>query len=309
MFSASQLYVVAVVSNPLGTISRPTLARKFCQQMLDAGVNLTLVEGALGERPFELTGLDARINYVPVRYQTICWHKESLINIGFSRLPKAARYIAWIDADVSWRTSDWPVQIIDGLQQFSVLQPWTTCYDLGPQDEHLDAHTSFAALHRSKKPIFPTWKKGYTFGHPGYAWCGRRETLENMGGLIDFAALGSADHNMALGMLGRITETFPAGISPQFTEAMLAWQAKAKQFVGMRIGALPLTIEHTWHGKKTSRGYVTRWQILEKYKFNPLTDLKRNLDGVMELAGNKPDLQHDIELYFEARDEDANSTK
>jgi hypothetical protein len=27
------------------------------------------------------------------------------------------------------------------------------------------------------------------------------------------------------------------------------------------------------------------------------------------LAGNKPDLQHDIELYFEARDEDANSTK
>jgi hypothetical protein len=29
----------------------------------------------------------------------------------------------------------------------------------------------------------------------------------------------------------------------------------------------------------------------------------------MELAGNKPDLQHDIELYFEARDEDANSTK
>ena len=28
-------------------------------------------------------------------------------------------------------------------------------------------------------------------------------------------------------------------------------------------------------------------------------------DGVIELAGNKPEMQHDIEAYFASRDEDA----
>jgi hypothetical protein len=35
--------------------------------------------------------------------------------------------------------------------------------------------------------------------------------------------------------------------------------------------------------------------------------LKRNTYGVLELAGNKPQLRHDIDCYFRARDEDSNT--
>ena len=37
--------------------------------------------------------------------------------------------------------------------------------------------------------------------------------------------------------------------------------------------------------------------------FDPFDDLKRNVFGVLELAGNKPDLTRDIEIYFRLRDE------
>lgn len=307
-FSPSELHVIAVVSNPLRTLVRPRLAARFIHHMVESGVQLTVVEAALGYRPYELELLCPEpISFIGVRHSTLVWHKESLINIALSRLPKTARYIAWIDADVFFRNPNWASDTIHALQQYSIVQPWENCYDLGPHGKHMEpVHTSFASLVVRGQPIFPHWKKGYTFGHPGYAWAARREILEEIGGLFEFAALGSADHNMALGLLGRITETFPADISPEFTAAMLAWQARGEYHVGARIGYVPGTIEHTWHGSKTKRGYVSRWEILRQYNFNPVTDLRKNLDGVIELSGAKRNMRHAVEAYFRSRDEDAN---
>ena len=309
-FVASQLHVVAVVSNPLRFASRIRLTKAFCEQQLAAGVSLTLVECALGDRAFDFEHIDPRINFVGVRHTTICFHKESLINIGLSRLPRHAAYIAWIDADVMFRCPTWPLDIIHALQQYSVIQPWETALDLGPRGEILDVHTSFAALFVQGRPIFPTWRKGYTFGHPGYCWAVRREIVERVGGLYDAAILGSADHNMSLGLLGRVTETFPADISPEFTASQLSWQARGRHFIGERIGYLPASvIEHTFHGAKAKRGYVSRWDILRKWKYYPVTDIRRNLDGVVELCGNKPGFQKDVEAYFASRDEDSNQAR
>ncbi len=306
--SPDLLYVVTVVSNPLRTASRPALAKAFVARMLAVGVHLTLVECVLGQRPFEFAHFASHgVNFVGVRHTTICWHKESLINIGISRLPASARYIAWIDADIAFRNHTWAADTVHALQQYSVIQPWQHAYDLGPQDQHLETHTSFTSLYVHGKSISPQWRKGYTFGHPGYAWAARREIIEAWGGLYETAVLGSADHNMALGFLGRITETFPADISPQFTESMLAWQARGQHAVGRRIGYVPGTIEHTWHGPKIKRAYVERWNIMRTYKFNPVTDVRHNLEGVTELTGDKPDFQHAIEAYFASRDEDSNT--
>jgi hypothetical protein len=308
-FSPAQLHVVAVVSNPLRFASRVKLTEEFCRQQLAAGVSLTLVECALGERAYMFANLDPRINYVPVRHTTICWHKESLINIGLSRLPRSAEYIAWIDADIMFRSPTWAVDIIHALQQFAVIQPWETALDLGPRGEVLELHTSFCSLFVQNKPIYPTWRKGYTFGHPGYAWAARREIIDQIGGLYDDAILGSADHNQALAMIGRATETFPVDISPEFTASQLAWQARAKHFVGQRIGFLGGTIEHGFHGPKARREYISRWDILRKWRYNPVTDIRYNIDRVVELAMNKPGLQHDIETYFARRDEDSNQAR
>jgi hypothetical protein len=80
-----------------------------------------------------------------------------------------------------------------------------------------------------------------------------------------------------------------------------------QRHLGTGVGCLGGTIEHFWHGSKDKRAYVSRWNILDKHKFNPATDLKRNSFGVVELAGNKPGLTHDIDRYFRSRDEDSNT--
>jgi hypothetical protein len=79
------------------------------------------------------------------------------------------------------------------------------------------------------------------------------------------------------------------------------------QHIAGNISYVAGSIEHMWHGAKAKRDYVGRWDILARNAFDPATDLKRNTWGVLELAGNKPDLRRDLDGYFRARDEDSNT--
>ena len=67
------------------------------------------------------------------------------------------------------------------------------------------------------------------------------------------------------------------------------------------------TIEHPFHGRKSDRGYLSRWQMFLDNGFDPHTDLKRNACGVLEFAGNKPDLERAFDRYLRAREEDVNT--
>ena len=297
------LHVVAVLSNPMGWESRIRLYRGFAEHMLDSGVRLTTVECAYGNRPFCLAG-DKHINHVAVRAKTVLWVKENLINIGIARLPQDWQYVAWIDADIFFRKSSWATATVDALQRYDVVQPWSDCYDLGPNDEHLHAHRSFCRQWAGSQPIGPG---PYVFAHPGYAWAATREALEHLGGLIDTAILGAADHHMALGLIGRAEQSVPAGIAPEYARLVHDWQARASCTVAGNIGFVPGTIEHLWHGAKEKRRYIDRWQILLRHEFSPTRDLRRNVWGVWELAGNKPALRRDIDAYMRQRDEDDNS--
>ncbi|HET6184422.1 MAG TPA: hypothetical protein VFA03_12605 [Acetobacteraceae bacterium] len=299
------LHVVTAIANPIRWQSRIRLFHAFAAHMLDSGVDLTVVECAYGERPFELAGTP-HVRHVPVRAKTLLWNKENLINIGLARLPEDWRYAAWIDADIAFRKSGWAAETVHALQQYDVVQPWSDCYDLGPNDEHLEAHRSFCRLVHEDRPIVPSGQAGYTFAHPGYAWAATRRALNLLGGLIETAVLGAGDHHMALALIGRVRESVPGGISAAYLRPLLNWQARAEQHIAGNIGYVPGTIEHGWHGAKAKRAYVDRWSILTRNAFDPDTDVMRNTWGVMELAGNKPRLRHEIDRYFRSRAEDAN---
>jgi len=301
------LYVVTAVANPLRWKSRPRLFRMFEEHMLESGVNLTVVECAYGERPYEcLPSVESdRITHIGVRANNLVWNKECLLNIGISRMSHSARYIAWVDADIFFRSKTWASDTVHLLQLYKMVQPWTTCYDLGPNGEHIQAHTSFCRLFHDGKPIKSG--PGYEFPHPGYAWAATRDALEAVGGLIETAALGAADHHMSHSLIGKAAYTFPGSISSAYMRPIYAWQERAQRAICGNIGYLHGTIEHFWHGSKVSRKYIERWEVLTKHDFNPDTDLKRNTYGVLELAGNKPELRLDIDRYMRQRNEDANS--
>ena len=301
-----KLNVVTAVANPILWKSRTALYRDFEQHMLDSGVNLTVVECAYGDRPYELAG-NANVNHVPVRAKTLVWNKENLLNIGIART--TGRYIATLDADIRFRRATWAKDTIQALQIYDVVQPWATCYDLGPNDEHLQSHSSFCKLVKTNKPIVqgPNAIGSYEFGHPGYAWAYTRQALEWLGGLIETAALGAADHHMALALVGKVGETIPGNLTDGYKAPLYQWQKMAMQHIAGNIGFVGGTIEHFWHGSKSLRRYVERWSVLANNHFDPRTDLKRNTTGVLELAGNKPKLRHDLDLYFRQRDEDSNT--
>ena len=128
-----------------------------------------------------------------------------------------------------------------------------------------------------------------------------------LGGLIETATLGAGDHHMALALLGRVRESVPGSISDGYLRPLLRWQDRASRHIAGNIGYVPGSIEHDWHGAKAKRAYVDRWSTLLRNHFDPETDLMRNTWGVLELAGDKPQLRFDIDRYFRARDEDSNS--
>ena len=66
--------------------------------------------------------------------------------------------------------------------------------------------------------------------------------------------------------------------------------------------ALHGTIEHCGTGEGEARLHRAGKFCLA-HSFDPTSDLKRNTHGVLELAGNKPKLSHDIDDYFRPRDE------
>jgi hypothetical protein len=307
---AELLHVITAVANPIRWKSRLKLYRDFEQHMLDSGVKLTVVECAYGERPHELAGTP-HVQHVGVRTsgRNMVWNKENLLNVGIQRNPDA-KYFATLDADIAFRRGDWAAETVQALQHYHAVQPWSDCYDLGPNGEHLQAHRSFARLFQDDKPLVqgPNAYAGpYEFGHPGYAWAWTRDLLEWTGGLIETAALGAADHHMAMGLIGKVGDSIPRNLTDGYKEPLYLWQQRVQRHLGTGVGCLGGTIEHFWHGSKDKRAYVSRWNILDKHKFNPATDLKRNSFGVVELAGNKPGLTHDIDRYFRSRDEDSNT--
>jgi len=311
---ADLLDVVAVYSNPMRWASRLKLHKQFEQHMIDSGVRLTVVECAFGERPYELTD-HPTINRVRVRSKSAVWNKENLINIGISRLPEDWNYVCWCDADIAFRKPNWASETVHALQHYDIVQPWSDAYDLGPNDEHIQAHKSFCFQYYHDKPVVasgsgPFWGFSggpYDYPHTGYAWAATRRAVNLLGGLFDVAGMGAGDHHMALALVGKMEKSLPGKVSASYFRNLKTWEKRAIQHINYNLGFVWGTIEHNFHGRKNQRKYIERWDMFLQNDFDPDTDLKKNSYGVYELCGNKPKLTHQLDQYFRLRNEDTNS--
>ena len=303
-----KLYVVTAISNPVRYKARYALYHRFAKQMLASGVHFYTVEMAFGNRPFEVTSADNPC-HLQVRSDQELWHKENLLNLIIEKLPPEAKYVAWVDADVMFTRPDWAEETVEQLQHFKVVQMFSHAQDLGPNFEPLQLHAGFVYNYLNfgtqDQSICPDEQQSNVNGHPGYCWAARRETLEQLGGLIDFAILGSADHNMAKAFLGLVDKTFFPGITQGYKDRLRAWQALATKHVLQDIGYVPGTINHYWHGKKKNRGYDTRWKILSYSKFDPNTDLFKDDQGLICIPETNLWLRDSIRKYFRSRNEDS----
>jgi hypothetical protein len=299
-----KLWIIAVVSNPERYKSRYELFHRFKKSVEVSGANLLIVEMAFGSRPFELTEPN-NPHHVQLRSNAEVWHKENMINIGISRLPQDWKYVAWIDADIEFMRQDWPDEIIHQLQHFHVIQLFQNAIDLGPEGQAIKTMDGFVySWLTGQDPAFS--KKGGSgpYWHPGYAWAARREAIDALGGLIDFAILGAADHHMAWAFLGKVIENTPKEVTPAYRKHLEIWQDRATVHIRQNVGYMPGTIFHHWHGSKVNRFYTSRWKILTKHGFNPELDLKRDWQGVWHLSDVGLRMRNDLRAYFRSRNED-----
>ncbi len=311
------LYVVCAVSNPIRWASRIALARAAIVDWLkEPNVHVTVVECAYGARAYDLTDLaSSRVNHVPVRATTMAWSKENLLNIGIAHLPHSAEFVGTFDADITFRKTGWATEALHELQLYPVIQPWKTAYDLGPNDAHLSSFSSFAYSYHTGRPVVPRFdpktmhltNSPYAYPHPGYCWAWQLSILGRIGGLFELGGCGAGDHHMALALIGKVDSSIPKGVNADYIKLLRVWENRALSQVNRKIGFASQTIEHPFHGAKGNRRYNDRWFMMLEQQFDPLTDLKKNQYGVLEWAGNKPNLERLWDNYLRDRQEDANT--
>ena len=151
---------------------------------------------------------------------------------------------------------------IEKLETFAFVQLFQLSFFLGPQgkNEILREDFSFVYAIQNGKRVDPLRHEN-CFVHPGYAWATRRETFNEMGGLLEFALLGGGEIHFAFALFNRIHQTIPNGLHADYRRLTKIWADRVGRLssYGYRVTFLPIHLYHYWHGDRMHRQYDKRW--------------------------------------------------
>lgn len=297
------LYVILPYFNYCNFHRRTQLFLEFIARIKENPVvRIVVVEASSPEYDFLLPRkIPGVYKHIGFKCKDHVWIKENLINLAVKQLPRMWRYMAWVDADITFLNTSWADDTIYALtHKYDVAQIYQTCVNMGPENEALKIDRSFGYMYRESGHPYHKAAK-YGFWHPGFAWACSRRAYEQMGGLIDFGILGSGDRHMALALIGLVDISHPGNIHENYKKHLLWFQQQAK---GLELGWIPGTILHHWHGRLEDRKYQERWNILTKGEYDPDTDIVRSKDGLIELTEKGKRLSEQLTNYFIGRRED-----
>jgi len=298
----NKLNVIIVISNPCLFKKRYQLTKEFIKriELEETNVRLYIVELCYKNQQFMITQSSNK-NHLQIKCNDVIWHKENMINMGVKKLlPKDWKAMAWIDADIEFENSDWALdtlKILNGCKD--IVQIWSHCDDMDSDKTTMRIFHSFGYQYTKGNKYNGI---GVNYWHPGYAWACTRKAYEKMGGLYDYAILGSGDNIMALSLLKNGLKAVNENSTIGYKKSIVQFQ---NRMIGLRLGYVPGVIRHYFHGTKKNRKYTERWLILLKYNFDPLTFIKYNKVGLLVPTDmcNK-ELLNDIFNYFKERNED-----
>lgn len=291
------LYVILPYFNFCGFKRRRSLFVNFVKEIQGTKAIRIVVSEALGPSPLPKMDTFCHLTF---ETDSPIWLKENLINMAIQRLPKDWKYVAWVDADIAFLNQNWVEDTITELKSYDIVQMFQTCVNLGSKNEALKIDKSFGYMHRGSGTPYVTSDR-YGFWHPGYAWGCTRKAWLQMGGLIDWAILGSGDRHMSLAWIGRAKDSAPGTIHPNYKALLVEYECMCK---GLEVSYVGGTILHHWHGRPEDRKYRERWDILTKNKFDPLTDIGQTDSGLVQLSDSGRRLEKELVEYFIGRRED-----
>jgi hypothetical protein len=314
-YSSRALWGVSAFFDPCDALPSLAVLERFSARVRAQGLPLLIVELAFGAAPFRIPASMAD-RVVRWRSDTVLWHKERLLNLGFSDLPSECRYVAWLDADVIFENDDWVSQTVARLQTYRVVQPfetacWTDASGLPPprglppgvgEGHELPSLASTLESAVDRRRVLGRY---LLHGHTGFAWAAHREVIERYG-LYDRAILGGGDVINAHALAGdddflRGLNLYCRELSPRERESIGSWGRAIAAETGGRIASIPGRAVHLYHGPTSSRGYLERLKILRESDFDPECDIVTDAEGCWRWNSDKPILQQRVRDYFVAR--------
>jgi len=296
-----KLHVIAVISNPAQFARRYILAKEFIHRMEeDPNVIVYVVELAYGTQQYHITDSKNK-RHLQLRANHMLWHKENMINVGVKKLlPKGWKAFAWIDADVEFENPSWAkdtLRLLNGYKD--IVQTFSHAIDMDTDESAMRIFTSFGFQYEKKQQYN---KNPHNFWHPGYAWAMTRKAYERIGGLYEYAILGSGDNIMSLSLINNGLKAINEESTDGYKTTIETFQTKMRT---LRLGYTPGVIRHHFHGSKKKRGYNDRWKILTENNYHPLEHISHDKNGLLVPTLCCPeDILDRIKAYFYDRQED-----
>lgn len=301
------MWAITSYFNPAHYSTRLANYRRFREQL---AVPLVTVELSFTGN-FELDTADAD-HLIQISGGSVLWQKERLLNIAAQQVPPG-HHIAWIDCDVLFEHNDWPQQAQTQLRSHAMVQLFSRCVDLEPDQTEIPANP-------------PLWAKGivakiesdgitalerqskYSWGFPqrevmpGLAWAMRRDVFDRHG-LYDAMIVGAADRMLlhaAYGELDRPPTTVP--MTPAHWQHYLGWARPFHESVQGSVGRIDHSVGHLWHGEIPNRRYWDRHDELVQMNFDPDQDIVIGANGAWQCL--RPEIEDYAVRYFQGRQED-----
>jgi hypothetical protein len=308
---AYKLNVISVVSNPCLYKRRYKLAKEFIKRMENNDkINLYIVELCYENQKFMITESNNK-NHLQLKTKYPLWHKENMINLGVKKLlPNDWKSFAWLDADIEIMKEDWVEETLKMLETNDVIQLFNKTINLDKNDNVLSYKTGFIYDTLSKyNPVIRTKEnklvprqKDY---HSGFAWAINRNLYEKMKGLFELSIIGGGDKIMANLFTKTMNEYLKSRkFSEKFIENLVNLDNNMKTF-DVKYNCLNTEIKHYYHGEFENRKYIERFEILDKYNYDPIKYIKYDEHGLIQPSENCPyELLKEIYEYFRLRNED-----
>jgi hypothetical protein len=126
-------------------------------------------------------------------------------------------------------------------------------------------------------------------------------------GLYDAAIMGGGDHVVAHGICADwqsacIERVFGRGSA--YHRHAQQWGAGVPAQARGDVAHVEGAVFHLFHGDYDKRQYTERHARLQRFGYDPATDLRAGADGCLEWASQRPDLQAWVAGYFARREED-----
>jgi hypothetical protein len=268
------------------------------------------------EGNYELTPPDAD-HLIQVSGGEVMWQKERLLNIALGAVPNNVENVAWIDCDLVFGSKDWTHKGTEALKSSNIIQLFsevryldrfsTDKLDLNgvPELVRPSAGSQLCkgqfkevCLVRPKSPEAPKviWPAN------GFAFAARKSAICEP----KFYDHGVLDGNDIL-LLCAIYGEFDLAMERLKHNKMqrqhyLDWARRAQRCFGGRLGYIPGTIYHLWHGDLSNRNYMGRHEMLAE--FDPYRDVKLAPDGPWMWTNPRSELAKKIKDYFRTRRED-----